>query len=150
MDTSSKAMQIGALSKRAGVSIDAVRFYERKGLLRKAPRTSGGFRAYTADDLGALEFVRGVQGLGFSLEEIREFIVLRRDGAHACATVRGLLAAKLKDVGAKYTALAKLRNELTAALRKCNAQIRSGKKRVAACNCPVLAELQTTKRRAVR
>ena len=130
------------------MTVDAVRFYERRGLLRKPPRTSGGFRTYTAEDVRDLEFVRSVHDLGFSLEEIREFLLLRRDSRHACTTVRDLLTDKLRDVTTKCDRMAKLRRELNAALKKCKREISSH--RLGKASCPVLAELQSTKKRASR
>jgi hypothetical protein len=60
-----KAMQIGVIAKRVGLSVDAIRFYERNALLPRAPRTEGGFRRYGDGDIDTLGFIRRVQGLGF-------------------------------------------------------------------------------------
>ena len=64
-------MQIGIVAKRIGLSVDAIRFYERNGLLPRAQRTEGGFRRYGENDVETVAFVRRVQGLGFNLSEIR-------------------------------------------------------------------------------
>src|SRR5882762_9209954 len=61
-------MHIGTVAKEAGLSVDAIRFYERNSLLRRAPRTEGGFRQYGEDDLETLVFIRRVQG---KLAEVR-------------------------------------------------------------------------------
>ncbi len=60
-------MHIGEIARAAGVTVDTVRFYEREGLLAKAPRSGGRFRLYSADDLSGLNFIRGLQQWGFSL-----------------------------------------------------------------------------------
>lgn len=64
-------MRIGAAAKKIGLSVDAIRFYERNALRRRAPRTPEGFRQYAEHDVETLAFIRRVQGLGFRLSEIR-------------------------------------------------------------------------------
>jgi DNA-binding transcriptional MerR regulator len=61
-------MQIGIVAKRIGLSVDAIRFYERNSLLPRAPRTSGGFRRYGESELEMLAFIRRAQGLGFTAQ----------------------------------------------------------------------------------
>src|SRR5262249_21289343 len=94
-------MRIGQLSKETGVSVDAIRFYERNRLLRTPARTGGGFRLYSADDLSTLQFIRNLQMLGFTLKEIREFLSLRTNDMAACSEVRKKLGHKLNDIHAK-------------------------------------------------
>jgi DNA-binding transcriptional MerR regulator len=65
-------MQIGPIAKQTSVSVDANRFLERNGLLADPPRSEGGFRLCSSDDLATLQFIRSLQTLGFSLTEIRE------------------------------------------------------------------------------
>ena len=132
-----KLMRIGQMSKQAGVSIDAIRFYERNRLLAAPTRSEGGFRLYSSDDLATLRFIRSLQTLGFSLNEIREFVSLRTNDLRACSAVRKMLDHKLKDIHAKRIALAELEVELKAALTKCNSQLKrpKGKKNG---RCPVL------------
>ena len=136
MPTVGKRMQIGQIAKQIGLSVDAIRFYERNKLLAPT-RSEGGFRLYSSDDLAALQFIRSLQTLGFSLSEIREFVSLRTNDLRACSAVRNMLDHKLKDIHAKRIALAKLEDELKAALTKCNSQLRrqQGKKNG---SCPVL------------
>ena len=137
-------MRIGQMSKQTGVSIDAIRFYERNRLLAAPTRSEGGFRLYSSDDLSALQFIRNLQTLGFSLNEIRDFVSLRTNDLRACSAVRKMLDRKLKDIHAKRIALAKLEDELKAALAKCNAQLKPprGKKNG---RCPVLTVFGTSK-----
>jgi MerR family transcriptional regulator, mercuric resistance operon regulatory protein len=129
-------MRIGQISKTAGVSIDAIRFYERSRLLAAPARSRGGFRQYSPEHLYALAFIRSLQTLGFSLSEIREFLSLRTNDLRACAEVRGMLEHKLTDVHAKRTALARLERELKSALHKCNSQLK--RPRGESVRCPVL------------
>ncbi len=128
-------MQIGIVAKKVGVSVDAIRFYERNGLLQQAPRTQGGFRTYGEADVEALAFVRRVQGLGFKLSEIRGLLGLRGNRLQPCAPVKRRLQEKLGDVQQKLVDLHKLEHELRLALRSCKNELR---KRPA--HCPILRE----------
>src|SRR5437016_9695910 len=128
-------MQIGSAAKRVGISVDAIRFYERNALLQRAPRTEGGFRQYGEDDLETLGFIRRVQSLGFKLSEIRALLRLRGNRLQPCAPVRRRLEERLSDVQRKLTDLHKLEHELRLALRSCNRELR---KRPA--HCPILRE----------
>lgn len=126
-------MQIGMVAKKIGLSVDAIRFYERNSLLPRAARTQGGFRKYGESDVETLAFIRRVQGLGFKLSEIRGLLNLRGNRLQPCAPVRRRLQEKLADVQRKLTDLHKLENELRLALRSCNRELR---KRPA--HCPIL------------
>jgi DNA-binding transcriptional MerR regulator len=130
-------MQIGDVAERTALTVDAIRFYERRKLLPKAARSAGRFRLYTEDAIERLRFIRQMQGLGFSLREVRELIQLRERKVDACESVRELLKAKLADVRAKQRELWHLESELEADLRKCNREL-SHRRRHAACACPVL------------
>ena len=130
------AFQIGELAKRSQLSVDAIRFYERRKLLPMPIRTSGRFRLYTENDVERLRFVRQMQTLGFSLEEITRLAQLRADKDHACEFVREFLQAKLAEVAVKIQDLQQVQTELRTDLRKCNQALKQhrGKK---ACACPV-------------
>ena len=148
MTNTGKSMQIGHIAKQSGFSVDAIRFYERNKLLASPARSAGGFRLYSAEDLTALRFIRNLQALGFSLNEIREFVSLRTNDLRACSEVRKMLDLKLKDIHAKRIALARLEDELKHALAKCNAQLRRtrGNKSV---RCPVITVFEKSKHEGV-
>ena len=135
--------QIGELAKRTVLSIDAIRFYERRNLLPPAFRSAGRFRLYTADDIERLRFLQRVQHLGFSLEEIKELMAIRADREHACAMVRQFLKTKLTDVRTKIRELQQLETELRADLGKCSRTLKH--QRGKTCACPVLEEIEQTK-----
>lgn len=128
-------MQIGVVAKKIGLSVDAIRFYERNGLLPRPQRTEGGFRRYGENDVETLAFVRRVQGLGFKLSEIRGLLRLRGNRLQPCAPVKRRLQQKLADVQRKLSDLQKLEHELRLALRSCDRELR---KRGA--HCPILRE----------
>jgi len=140
-------MRIGQISKHTGLSVDAIRFYERNGLLAPPARSQGGFRLYSAADLSTLEFIRNLQTLDFSLADIREFLSLRTNGMSACSEVRKKLDRKLKDIHAKRTALVKLEDELKAALKKCNSQLK--RSRGKSVTCPVLTSARKSMHKGV-
>jgi MerR family copper efflux transcriptional regulator len=128
-------MQIGVVAKKIGLTVDAIRFYERSALLPRPPRTEGGFRQYGEDDVETLAFIRRAQRLGFKLSEIRGLLRLRGNRLQPCAPVRRQLQGKLADVQRKLADLRKLEHELRLALRSCDKELR---KRNA--HCPVLGK----------
>jgi DNA-binding transcriptional MerR regulator len=136
----SESWHIGRVAKETGLSVHAIRFYEREGLLRAPVRSEGRFRVFGQESVRELKFVRKAQELGFSLTEIRELLVLRRTGAQACSHVRDLLSKTLGRVNEKIEELLRLQGELKGALRRCNRDLkRSGNKPEK--SCPVLEEL---------
>lgn len=130
------AFQIGELARRTALSIDAIRFYERRELLPPALRSAGRFRLYTTDDIERLRFVQKMQRLGFSLEEIKKLMATRADKAHACSAVRQFLTTKLDDIKTKIRELQELEAELNADLGKCDGALK--KHRGKTCACPVI------------
>ena len=133
-------MQIGRVSEQTGLSVDAIRFYEKQRLLERPPRTAGGFRVFNADDIERIQFIRRAQQLGLSLPEIRELLVLQREDGKACSHVRDLLRAKVGAVREKIRELSILERQLAKSLRKCERNL----KPAGSCyreECPVLQEI---------
>ncbi len=136
---------IGRVARETGLSVHAIRFYEREGLLKTPARSEGRFRIFDQESARELKFIGKAQELGFSLTEIRELLVLRRTRAQACSHVRQLVSKALRRVGEKVEDLLKLQSELKAAMRKCNRDLkRSGNKPEE--SCPVLEELERATR----
>jgi len=129
-------LQIGQVSRRTGLSVDAIRFYERSGLLPRPLRTQGGYRLYQDEQIVDLEFIQKAQRLGFSLNEIRELFSIQRHPPQVCVHVRDLIAEKLTAVRAKIAELHSLEMELAGALRKCRTALRQPSKHQD--SCPVL------------
>jgi Hg(II)-responsive transcriptional regulator len=113
------ALTIGRLASAAEVGIDTVRFYERAGLLKKPPRTAGGYRAYAQADATRLRFIRRAKSLGFSLEEIRELLRLN-DGGGRRGAVRALAAQRLAEIEQKLSELTRMRNTLRQLVQRCH------------------------------
>jgi DNA-binding transcriptional MerR regulator len=132
-------MQIGKVSEQTGLSVDAIRFYEKQRLLERAPRTEGGFRLFRAEDIWRIRFIRRAQQLGFSLPEIRELLVLQRDQNGACSHVRDLLRAQLGTVRRKIREFGILEKQLAKSLRECERNLRAAEN----CQepCPVLRQV---------
>ena len=125
-------IQIGDLAKRAGVTVDTVRFYERRQLLPRAPRSGGGFRLFAPEVVERISFIRQAQELGFSLEEIKG--LLATGGAAECRKVRDLLQRKLSELDERLKAMKGFRRVLGRQLSACNEELkRNGE---SAC-CPV-------------
>jgi len=137
----SQSLRIGELASRAAMTVDAIRFYEKRGLLPKAQRSTGHFRVYSPRDLERVRFIRQMQALGFSLREIRELVDLRGRKTEACETVRQLLQEKLTATRARARRLNQLERELLADLKKCNEELRS-RRRHKPCPCPVLEKAE--------
>jgi MerR family copper efflux transcriptional regulator len=128
-------MQIGIVAKKVGLSVDAIRFYERNALMPRPARTQGGFRQYCQRDIETLAFIRRVQGLGFKLNEIKGLLSLRGNRMQPCAPVRRRLQTKLADVRQKLENLQKLERELQLALRSCDKELRKQD-----AHCPILQD----------
>ena len=129
-------IQIGRVSEQTGLSIDAIRFYEKQQLLERPSRTEGGFRLFHTRDVERIQFIQRDQKLGFSLPEIRDLLVLQRDDA-SCSHVRDLLRAKVATVRKKITELGALEAQLAKSLRKCERQLRTSGDSHNGC-CPVI------------
>jgi MerR family transcriptional regulator, mercuric resistance operon regulatory protein len=132
-------MQIGEVAERTSLTVDAIRFYERRKLLPNPGRSAGGFRMYSEETIERLRFIRQMQGLGFSLREINELIELCAHKVDACESVRVRLQTKLAEVRNKLRDLRQLEAQLQVDLGKCNREL-SHRRQRAACPCPVLEE----------
>jgi MerR family transcriptional regulator, copper efflux regulator len=126
-----KSLTIGRLAKQAGVNLETVRFYERRGLLPKPPRTASGYRLFPAR---RLRFIRRAQELGFSLTEIGELLSLRVSRRTTNADIRTRAEAKIADIEAKIKSLESMKKTLRKLTRVCD-----GCAPVA--ECPILESL---------
>jgi DNA-binding transcriptional MerR regulator len=115
------ALKIGEVSKRSGIGVEALRFYEKAGLLERPARTEGGYRLYGAATLERLDFIKRAQVLGFSLSEIKRIIDERRAGASPCANVREIVRGRLTELDERMTQMRRFRRELAAALAEWDA-----------------------------
>src|SRR5271169_2860837 len=139
------SLHIGHVAKRTGLTVDAIRFYEKAGLLPRPARTEGGYRLYQEQEVADLEFIQRAQHLGFSLNEIRELFSIQRHPHEVCVHVRDLIAQKLDIVRAKVAELQRMETELAGALRKCRTALRQPSKHQD--SCPVLEAITNARQR---
>ena len=145
----STAIQIGELARRAGCSVETIRYYERVGVLPRPPRSAGRYRLYDTGAVRRLAFVRRARELGFTLDEVRALLALSAANTeNTCSEVREVTARHLADVRAKIANLRAMERVLSEAVRRCNAGEVPG--------CPLIdtltasAPLHLVARRSVR
>lgn len=107
-------LRVAQLGAAVGISPDAVRFYEREGLLSPPARTSAGYRSYGADAVERLRFIQGCQRLGLRLREIGDLLAIRDTGTCPCTPAEQLLRRRIGEVDAEMARLAALRAEMAA------------------------------------
>ena len=133
MENGSESLTIGAFAKAAGVNVETIRFYQRKGLLLEPERPYGSIRRYGAADVTRVRFVKSAQRLGFSLDEIADLLKLE-DGTH-CDEASSLAEHKLHDIQEKLADLGRMEAVLTQLVCACHS--RKGN-----VSCPLIASLQ--------
>lgn len=124
--------QIGDLSKRAGVKVATIRYYEQAGLMPECERTTGNYRVYARKHLERLQFVRRCRDLGFSLEQIKDMLLLSAAESPTCADVCDVAAAHLKEVESKIVDLKRLASQLRRLRSSCNGKRSSRECRIIA------------------
>jgi DNA-binding transcriptional MerR regulator len=140
---SDERYRIGELATLTGLTPDALRFYERQGVLDKPARTSGRFRVYSPLVVDRIRFIKKAQALGFTLSEIRELVQFNgKGGLRRCCRVRDLLRTRLNELEATLSELGVLRKTLRTTLRECETAIET--ENVSAC--PII-ELTTDNRK---
>ena len=114
-----KSLTIGRLAREAGVNLETVRCYERRGLLSKPPRSASGYRLFPAEAARRLRFIRRAQELGFSLGEIRELLSLRMSASARSTDVRRRAEAKIADIDVKIRTLDSMKRTLRKLTNSC-------------------------------
>lgn len=128
MSTSSK-LTIGRVARESGVGVETVRFYERKGLVRRPQRNGSSFREYLGEDPVRIRFIKRAQDLGFTLREIKELIELNSRPKATCGDIRARAEAKLAEIDAKIRDLKKMKTTLSRLSNACG----DGKQALAKC-----------------
>lgn len=126
-------MTIGAFAQMAGVNVETIRFYQRKGLLPEPEKPYGSIRRYGAADVARIRFVKSAQRLGFSLDEVVQLLRLE-DGTH-CSEALDIAAQRLADVRARLKDLARMEEVLSRLVGECRG---SGE----LVSCPLIASLR--------
>ncbi len=110
---------IGALAEATGTKVETVRYYERIGLLPEPARTSGNYRAYSADHLARLSFIRRARDLGFTLDQVKALLGLTDRKEQGCGAVDAIAREHLFDIDRKIADLRSLRRELNNLIGQC-------------------------------
>jgi DNA-binding transcriptional MerR regulator len=114
---------IGEAARRAGVSPDLIRYYERVGVLPRAPRTAGGFRCYSEDTIARLLFVRNAIRFGFTTKELAGFLKARDSGRPPCASVRSAGQRLLQEMDERLARLKEARTAMEQTLAAWDARL---------------------------
>lgn len=133
MQINPENLTIGGFAHTAGVNVETIRYYQRRGLLPEPERPSGGIRRYNRQDVARMTFIKTAQGLGFSLHEIAELLRLD-DGTH-CAEASNLARHKLDDVRDKIANLVRIEKVLDELVMHC--QVERG-----TVTCPLITSLR--------
>ena len=127
------ALRTAQVAELAGVNIETLRFYERKGILSEPPRRASGYREYPPETVERVRFIKRAQELGFTLSEVQELLGLRERGAKS-GRVRKIAAGKLEEIEQKIRDLGAMKKSLAALLSACD-----GKMPIA--SCPIIESL---------
>lgn len=132
--TAMKKLTIGGLARLGGVNLETVRYYERRGLLPKPPRTEAGYRQFSPETAHRLRFIKRAQELGFSLGEVQELLALRVEPQQNCVDVRSRAKTKIADIEQKIRTLVAMKNVLRSLVEECENS--------AFDECPILASME--------
>ncbi|HIC04030.1 MAG TPA: MerR family transcriptional regulator, partial [Nitrospirales bacterium] len=113
-------MRIGEVSKQAGVRIDTVRFYERKGLIVEPPRDPTGHRRYPPDAVTEIQFIQRAKALGFSLSEVAELLALQGRPDATCHDVKAQAEAKMATIRERLRDLQNMNRSLGKLVASCD------------------------------
>lgn len=133
-------LSIGEVAERAEVHVETLRYYERRGIVERPPRTPSNYRVYPAETVQRVRFVKRAQELGFTLEEAKDLLSLRASPRACRSDVRSRAEAKVADIEQKMRDLRRMKKALSALVAEC-----SGKG--SASECPILEALDSGRRR---
>ena len=134
----SRALRIGDLAAASGLTRDALRYYERQGLLPRSGRTPGGFREYDGSAVDRVRFIKQAQAHGLTLREIRDLVSHQSDaGRVRCRHVRGLLARKLDQLETRRDELEAFCHMLRQYLEMCDRALETR----SPVECPIVENL---------
>lgn len=134
-------LTIGQVAKQAGVGVETIRFYEREGLIEDPRRRSSGYRAYGAEAVRRIRFIRHAKELGFTLREIKELLALRVEPDCRCGEVLELTRSKIADIEQRLAALERMKKTLTKLATAC-------RRRRPTDPCPILEAIEPVEDRA--
>lgn len=128
------ALRTAEVAEQAGVNVETLRFYERKGILAEPPRRASGYREYPPETVERVRFIKRAQELGFSLKEVQDLLDLRQMTRAKSDRVKRLAEAKVEEIDHKIRDLEAMKRSLTGLLRACD-----GRRTIA--SCPIIESL---------
>jgi Cu(I)-responsive transcriptional regulator len=126
-------MRIGAAAEQAGVNVQTLRYYERRGLLPRQPRRTSGYREFRDEAVRVVRFVKRAQDLGFTLDEIEELLKLRNDKRRDRGRIRTIAGKRVREIERKIAALQAMKNALSHLIHCCEEG--------ATLECPIIEAL---------
>jgi len=126
-------LRTGQVAEAAGVNVETLRYYERRGILKEPSRRSSGYREYPAETVQVVIFIKRAQKLGFSLQEIQDLLRLRNDTRRSCKTVRNAAADKVEEIDQKLRSLRAMKRALSKLVAACDTDAKR--------DCPILEAL---------
>jgi DNA-binding transcriptional MerR regulator len=144
MMASSRAYRIGEIAQQTGVSVETLRYYEKRRLVNAPPRTEGGFRLYSGDAVQQVRFIKQAQSLGLTLDDVQQLVTGRHRRAHvaSCRKVRDLLTRRIEDIDARIKELREFRTTLHEHLVACEQALAAAGDPA----CPTIEALDGSKR----
>ncbi len=127
-------LRTAEVAEQAGVNIETLRFYERKGILPEPPRRPSGYREYPPETVERVRFIKRAQELGFSLKEVQDLLELRETARAKAGRVRKVAEAKLEEIDHKIRDLEAMKKSLTELLSTCDGQS-------SVASCPIIESL---------
>jgi DNA-binding transcriptional MerR regulator len=117
-----ETIRIGDLAAKTGISVEALRYYEQRGLVTPSGRRASGYREYPADAVRLVRFIKRAQGLGFSLAEVEELVRLRQGAWSGDAPwqLREAAIAKVQDIDRRMAELGALKGALSSLIEACD------------------------------
>lgn len=116
-------MKIGELSKKTGLSIDTIRFYEQSGLIKSPNRTEGGYREFSKEIVTALEFIAHCRSLDIPIPEIKKLLKVRSGSARSCREANEVIEDQLAKLRARIRELKALEKNLAQLRSVCNQEM---------------------------
>ncbi|HJZ76849.1 MAG TPA: MerR family transcriptional regulator [Vicinamibacterales bacterium] len=113
-------MRIGTAAEQAGVNIQTLRYYERRGLLPRPPRRDSGYREFPDEAVGVVRFIKHAQDLGFTLDEVEELLKLRNERRRDRARIRAVAERRVRQIEQKISQLRAMKKALERLIHRCH------------------------------
>lgn len=126
-------MWISEAAEQAGVNVQTLRYYERRGLLPKPPRRTSGYREFPDDAIRIVRFIKRAQELGFTLDEVRELLRLRRQSGRHRERIRTVAEQRIQQIDQKIGELERMKHALQTLVHSCH--------KGATLDCPIIEAL---------